>query len=87
MLNGLTKGLKMMADALSMRHRAMLAGNAACVHALDSVFSLWFSEVTGAAIGVKDATVKLGWTAVLFGDPFQGSRSAFRAVQAQFPEV
>lgn len=87
MLNGLKSGLKMIAQALSMRHRALSQGNAACVHALDGVFSIWFTEVTGAVMGTEKIDVKIGLFALLMGDPFAGSRLAFRAVMEEFSGV
>lgn len=87
MLNGLKRGLQMIADALSMRYRAQLAGNTGAVLAIDAVFSTWFSEVTGTALGVRNVDVRIAMGNLLFGDPFQGSREQFRAVKVTYPTV
>ena len=87
MLNGLKNGLKTIAEALSMRHRAVTSGNDACAEAVDKVFRIWFTEITGVVIGVKNVDVMISFFALLMGDPFMGSRQAFRKVQEAFPGV
>ena len=87
-MNGLNKGFQLIADFIRFLIRAVETNNTDALTAAISVGKIWLGEATGTAGSVKGISVKSGLTfALLFGDPFATSRSAFRALSAKYPTL
>ncbi len=71
-----------------MQFRAERAQNTECIEACWGVIRVWFGEAFTFGLGAKKITLKSFGLALLFGaDPFAGSREAWYAVKAQYPNV
>ena len=77
MVSGITRGFQLVADW--MRLLLAVGGNGAALADLMGVGSQWLAETVDEA-----GRVRVGLAAVVFGDPWRGSRAALRAVEARW---
>lgn len=88
MLNGVKRGVELVAVFVRAYARASDRENAAALVALTRIAKVWFTELTGVGVDAKTWNVRVGIMALTFGsDPFQGSRAMLRALLDEWPEL
>lgn len=80
MLSGINRGLQLIADYLRLRSRVEQKNLSPEVEAdFDRVADIWVQEITDAS-----GNVRLSLLALLFGDPFRASRSAYYELKQKY---